>query len=220
MKRHILMVFTLIASYTVNAQLTIGLDGGLSVPASDYGASLPSSNSTINGYAKVGSCFDGYVGFKFIPLFGAMVQYGVNSNSNNVATLNSSTTTYSSGGNDRITEYLVGPFFSIKLVKIKIEAKLLGGLVSSNYPSITEGTSFNGVSASVINSFSTGNSFGYCAGAKIKYMVASMFGIGIGLDYVGSDANFKGTNSSNSQSTNYKMSEGVLQATLGLSLDI
>jgi hypothetical protein len=220
MKRHILIVCILIVSYAAKAQFTFGIDGGLSIPASDYGSSsVPTPNSSnINGYAKMGTCFDGYIGFKFIPFLGAMVQYGTNSNSNNISSSNTSSTTYSSSGNDKVTEYLIGPFFSIKLVKIKIEAKLLGGLVSSNYPSITESTS--GVSGSVINSFQTGNSFGYCAGAKIKYMVADVFGIGLGLDYVGSDPNFKGTNNLNSQSTNYKMTEGVLQATIGLSLDI
>jgi len=52
MKRHILTAIILIASYAANAQFTAGLDGGLSVPASDYGSkSLPSPNSTtINGY--------------------------------------------------------------------------------------------------------------------------------------------------------------------------
>lgn len=222
MKRNILAAFILIASYAANAQFTAGIDGGLSVPASDYGSkSLPSSNSTtINGYAKLGTCFDGYVGFKFIPLIGGMLQYGVNTNSNNVSTLNTSSTTYTSGGSDKITEYLIGPFLSIKLIKIKIEAKLLAGLVSSTYPSLTQSTTFNGVSGSVVNSFTTGNSFGYCAGAKIKYMTAKVFGIGLGLDYVGSDVNFKGTNSLNAESTNYKMSVGVLQATIGVSLDL
>jgi hypothetical protein len=225
MKRHILTAIILIASYAANAQFTAGLDGGLSVPASDYGSkSLPSPNSTtINGYAKLGTCFDGYVGFKFIPLIGGMLQYGVNTNSNNVSTLNTSNTTYTSGGSDKITEYLIGPFFSIKLIKIKIEAKLLAGLVSSNYPTLSSSsssTTFGGVTSSVENSFTTGNSFGYCAGAKIKYMMASVLGIGLGLDYVGSDVNFKGTNSLNGESTNYKMSVGVLQATLGVSLDL
>lgn len=222
MKRYILITVTLLASYTMHAQFTAGLDGGLSIPAGDYGSkSLPSPNSTtINGFAKMGTCFDGYVGFKFLPLIGGMFQYGVNSNSNNVSALNTSGTTYSSGGNDKITEYLIGPYFSIKLIKIKIEAKLLAGLVSSTYPSLTENTTFNGVSASVINSFTTGNSFGYCAGAKIKYMTAKILGIGLGLDYVGSDVSFKGTNSLSSQSTNYKMSVGVLQATLGVSIDL
>jgi hypothetical protein len=222
MKRHILTAVILIAAYAANAQFTAGLDGGLSVPASDYGSKgVPTPNNTsIDGYAKVGACFDGYVGFKFIPLIGAMFQYGVNTNSNNISSQNTSTTTYTSGGSNKITEYLIGPFFSIKLIKIKIEAKLLAGLVSNTYPSLTENTTFNGVSTSVVNSFTTGNSFGYCAGAKIKYMMASVLGIGLGLDYVGSDANFKGTNSLNSESTNYKMSVGVLQATLGLSLDL
>jgi hypothetical protein len=222
MKRYMLIAAALIASYNMNAQFTAGIDGGLSIPASDYGSkSLPSPNSTsIDGYAKVGTCFDGYVGFKFIPLIGGMFQYGVNTNSNNISSQNTSSTTYTTGGSNKITEYLIGPFFSIKLIKIKIEAKLLAGLVSNNYPTLTQNTTLYGVSESVTNSFTTGNSFGYCAGAKIKYMTAKILGVGLGLDYVGSDANFKGTNSLNSQSTNYKMSVGVLQATIGVSLDL
>jgi hypothetical protein len=151
-----------------------------------------------------------------------MAQYGINNNSYDVGKLNSSSITVTTSGGDKITEYLIGPYLSIKLANIKIEAKLLGGLVSNNYPTLTESTNFGGVSSSVINSFSNGNAFGYCAGAKIKFMVAPILGIGLGVDYVGSDVNFTGVSNVNSQtfSNSYKMSVGVFQATLGLSLDL
>ncbi len=97
-----------------------------------------------------------------------------------------------------------------------MEAKLLGGVVSSSYPTITESTSLNGVTNSVSNSFQTGNDFGFCAGAKIKFMVAPIVGIGLGVDYLASDVTFKGVGNSDT----YKMSEGVIQATLGVSIDL
>ncbi len=157
-----------------------------------------------------------------------MVQYGVNNNSFDVSKLNGSGgSTYSTSGGDKVTEYLIGPFVSFKLIKIKIEAKLLAGLVSGSYPTLSSSSTSGNVTSSVVNSFSTGNAFGYCAGAKIKYMVAGHIGIGLGIDYVGSDISYKGTTtveSSGSQTfsnpTNNKMNVGVLQATLGLSLDI
>lgn len=225
MKKYLIALSALFASYTMSAQFTFGIDGGLSIPSSDYGSSsanASSSGGTVNGYAKLGSCFDGYVGYKFIPILGVMAQYGMNNNSYDAGKLNSSGVTVTASGGDKISEYLIGPYLSIKLANIKIEAKLLGGLVSSNYPTLTENTNIGGVTSSVVNSFSTGNAFGYCAGAKIKFMVAPIVGIGLGVDYVGSDVNFTGVSNVNSQtfSNSYKMSVGVLQATLGLSVDL
>jgi hypothetical protein len=221
MKKYLIALSALFASYTMSAQFTIGIDGGLSIPSGDYGsssASASSSGGTINGYAKLGSCFDGYVGFKFIPVIGVMAQYGMNNNSYDVGKLNSSGVTVTTSGGDRITEYLIGPYLSIKLAKIKIEAKLLGGLVTNNYPTLT----FDNAAGSVKDAFQNGSGFGYCAGAKIKYMIAPIFGIGLGIDYVGSDVSFTGVSNVNSQtfSNSYKMSVGVFQATLGLSIDL
>jgi len=223
MKKYLIALSALLASYTMSAQFTFGVDGGISVPSSNYGASALSSSSTFNGSAKLGACYDGYVGFKFIPLLGAMVQYGANMNSINTSDWGNNA---SASGGATVTEYLIGPFLHIKILKLKIEAKLLGGLVSSNYPTISQSSSFNGITSSVVSSFSTGNAFGYCAGVKIKYMVASILGIGLGVDYVGSDVNFKGTSTtdagpySNTESTSGKMNIGILQATLGLSIDL
>lgn len=228
MKKYLVLISVVLISYMAKAQFTFGVDGGLSVPSSNYGstsASVSSYNSggSINGYAKVGSCYDAYAGFKFIPLIGVMAQYGVNNNAYDVAKLNSSGSSFTTSGGDKIASYLIGPYFSIKLANIKLEAKLLGGIVSSSYPTITGSTTFNGVSYSVVNSFSNGSNFGYCAGAKIKFMVAKIVGIGVGVDYLASDASFKGVSSTtyNSQTldNNYKMSVGIFQATLGASLD-
>lgn len=226
MKKYLVLLSVVLVSYTVKAQFTFGVDGGLSIPSSNYGSSnatVSSSGGTINGYAKIGSCFDGYVGFKFIPIIGVMAQYGVNNNAYDVAKLNNSggTSTVSVSGGDKIASYLIGPYLSIKLANIKLEAKLLGGIVSSNYPTITENTNGAGTYNSVVNSFNTGNDFGYCAGVKIKFMVAKIVGIGIGVDYLGTDASFTGVSTTNSQTidNSYKMSVGIFQATLGASLD-
>lgn len=224
MKKYLIALSALLISFTISAQFTFGIDGGLSIPSGNYGstaASTSTSGGTINGYAKIGTCFDAYAGFKFIPLLGLMAQYGMNDNSYDVAKLNSSNTTFSATGGDKINEYLIGPFLSIKLANIKIEAKLLGGLVSSSYPGLTSTSNYGNVTTSVYNSFSTGNSFGYCAGAKIKFMAAKILGIGLGVDYVGSNESFTGVSSANSQTitNSYKMSVGVFQTTLGVSLD-
>jgi len=225
MKKYILIAAAFVVSFTMNAQFTAGIDGGLSIPSNNYGSSsgsVSSSGGTVSGYAKIGTCFDGYVGFKFIPIIGVMAQYGMNNNSYDASKLNSNSVTVTTSGGDKITEYLIGPYLSIKLANIKIEAKLLGGLVSSNYPTLTENTNGGNVYSSVVNSFSTGNAFGYCAGVKIKFMAAKILGIGLGVDYVGSDESFTGVSNVNSQtvSNSYKMSVGVFQATLGLSIDL
>lgn len=245
MKKFILIVSVLTTSVIMNAQVnslpiignkfTFGIDGGLALPGSDYSATgslNSSSGSTIDGFAKMGYCYNAYAGFKFSKLIGAMVLYGANSNSFNTSDLSSGS---SASGGYTVSEYLIGPYMSITLVKIKIEVKLLGGMVSSNYPTISQNSTFNGITSSVVNSFSTGNAFGYCAGAKIKYMmIGGMLGIGVGLNYIGSDVSFKGTYTSEtssvnigsnmfgttSSSVNNKMSISILQPTIGLSLDI
>jgi hypothetical protein len=217
----------------IGNKFTFGIDGGLSVPARDFSSSslIPSSsNSNVDGSAKMGSCYDIYAGFKFLKHIGIMAQYGANNNSFNISGFNSTINgNYTSSGGYVVTGYLLGPYFSIKILKVKIEAKLLGGLVSSNYPTLSSGSTLNGVTSSVVTSFSTGNGFGYGAGAKIKYMmIGGMLGIGLGLDYLGSIIEFKGINNTESisnlptisNSYNAKMGIGIIQATLGLSLDI
>lgn len=222
MKKYLVLIPVVLISYTVKAQFTFGIDGGLSIPSGNYGstsASIYSSGGNINGYAKIGTCYDAFAGFKFLPLLGVMAQYGVNNNAYDVAKLNNSSSTFTVNGGDKIASYLIGPYLSIKLANIKLEAKLLGGIVSSNYPTITESTTFNGVSSSVVSSFSKGTNFGYCAGAKVKFMVTRIVGIGVGVDYLASDASFKGVSDPGSISNNYKMPVGIFQATLGASLD-
>lgn|GEM_PF-2815640 len=227
MKKYLVLISVVLISYTMKAQFTFGVDGGLSIPSSNYGSSAGTtynSGGTVSGYAKIGSCYDAFVGFKFIPIIGVMAQYGVNNNAYDVGKFNSSgSSTVTVSGGDKIASYLIGPYLSIKLANIKLEAKLLGGIVSSNYPTITESSTANGTYNSVVNSFSTGNNFGFCAGAKIKFMVARIVGIGLGVDYLASDASFKGVSNTNYNSqtveNNYKMSVGIFQATLGASLD-
>lgn len=56
-------------------------------------------------------------------------------------------------------------------------------------------------------------------------MIGGMLGIGLGLNYVGSDIDYKGISSEGgapnlSTSFDNKMNIGIFQATLGLSLDI
>lgn len=241
MKKYILIASIFVASLKMNAQvndiplignrITIGIDGGLALPGSDYGSSnaAPSpSNSNMDGYAKSGYCWDFYAGLKISKFFGVMGQYGMNMNSYNTSGLSNEFGTATTSGGYTISEYLAGPYLSITAVKIKIEIKLLAGLVSGNYPSST--FTYNGImntyGQTLVNSFRTGNGFGYCLGAKIKYMmIGGVLGIGIGLNYVGSDINYKGISTYDnlpSQSTSYNSSMliSIIQPTLGLSIDI
>src|SRR5579863_283870 len=97
MKKYLVLLSVVLLSVTGKAQFTFGLDGGLSVPGRNYGsspdASVSNSGGNISGYAKVGSCFDAYAGFKFLPIIGVMAQYGVNNNSFDVGKLNNSSET-------------------------------------------------------------------------------------------------------------------------------
>lgn len=240
MKKFILIISALFAAFAINAQVnnlpiignkfTFGIDGGLALPASQFGSSgaLDPSAGSIAGNAKTGFCYDVYAGFKFSKIIGIMALFGMNTNSYNASGLTNQFGSATVSGAYNVSEYLVGPYLSITLIKIKIEAKLLAGMVSGNYPTST--FNYNGLmntyGESVVTAFQNGSAFGYCVGAKIKYMmIGGMLGIGFGLNYVGSDLNYKGTNSevgapALSTSFDNKMNVGVFQPTLGLSLDI
>ncbi len=231
MKKCVLITAILLVALATNAQVndipiignkfTFGVDAGLSLPSSDYGtanAGISNTENALTGSAKSGFYYDLYGGFKFSKLFGVMVQYGGNSNSFNTSNLGSSS---SASGGYTVAEYLVGPYLSITLVKIKIEAKLLGGMVTSNYPTL----SFSSYGTSVVDAFQNGSGFGYCAGAKVKYMLlGGALGIGVGLNYVSSDVKYSGwTETVNGKETSngpVKMNIGLVQPTVGLSLDI
>ncbi len=153
-----------------------------------------------------------------------MAQYGRNSNSYNTSNLTSGS---SASGGYTSAEYLIGPFISFKIAKIKIEAKLLGGMLTSNYPTLT----IQNYGYSTIDAFENGKGFGYCAGAKVKYMLFDgLLGVGIGFNYVSSDITYSnwtqtysGTYPLGFQPTlngSTKMSLGLVQLTAGLSLDI
>jgi len=235
MKKYIFIAAVLLTALAANAQVnsipiignrfTFGIDAGLSLPSSDYATAnsgVANTENALSGSAKTGFYYDIYGGFKFSKFIGIMVQYGANSNSFNTSNLGSGS---SASGGYTVAEYLVGPYLSITLVKIKIEAKLLGGMVTSNYPTLT----IDNASGSVVDAFQNGSGFGYCAGVKIKYMMlGGMLGIGVGLNYVSSDVSYSGWTSTvsgggttQSQSEGkVKMNIGLVQPTLGLSLDI
>lgn len=244
MRKSILIVFAVVTSYIANAQVndlpvignkfTFGLDAGLALPGSDYGATSASpdnnSGNGIDGYAKSGTCLDAYAGIRFGKVIGIMAQYGINKNSYNASALNNEAGTASASGGYTIGEYLAGPYLTMTLVKVKIEAKLLAGLVSANYPNTT--FTYNGFlntyGQSVVSAYQSGNGFGYCAGIKVKYiLMEGLLNIGIGVNYVGSDISYKGVSTLESgnvpiQSTviSNKMAISIIQPTIGVSLDI
>jgi hypothetical protein len=194
MKTYILIAFTLIASLAMNAQndvpiignrVTFGVDGGLSSPGSDFATAysgLTTNQNNLSGSAQNGYYMDIYGGVRLIGALGVMVQYGVNNNSFNSSNLSSGS---SASGGYTTAEYLAGPYLSFPLGEFKLELKLLGGDVTNNYPTISTTTYGN----SVVDAFKNGSGFGYCAGAKLKYMLGAL-GIGVGLNYVSSDVSY------------------------------
>jgi len=237
MRKCILIASILIMGFGAKAQVndiplignkfTFGINAGLSLPigdfAADYAPTHYGSTGTLNGAANAGFHYDIYGGFKYSKLIGIMFQYGANNNSIN----NSGITTdpggvASSSGGYTSMEYLGGFYISIKFIKIKIEAKFLGGLVSCNYPTLT----VKEYGLSIIEAFQNGSGFGYCGGLKIKYMmIGELLGVGLGVNYMGSAVKYPGWTDDivglqTLSNSSVKMSIGILQATLGLSLDI
>lgn len=232
MKKYILTASIIVLSLMVQAQandipvignlFTFGIDGGLSMPSGDFStvnSGITNTENGINGSAKTGYYYDLYAGFKFSRLIGIMAEYGGNVNSYNTSNLGSGS---SESGGYTVAEYLVGPYLCISLVKIKIEAKALAGMLTSNYPTL----SFDSYGNSVVDAFQNGSGFGYCLGAKVKYMlIGGMLGVGVGLNYVSSDIKYDGwtetmPNGSTTSNGSIKMKIGLVQPTIGLSLDI
>ena len=214
-----LVLVFLIAVFTANAQVnrtpvigdrvTIGVDGGVILPSSQFTASnfaTISNTSKIGAYPIDGYHYDAYLGVKFSHVFGIMAQYGEN-------------TGFVSA------EYFAGPYLSVKVLKIRLEAKVLAGLITSNYATFSTNTG----TGYILDAYQNGSGFGYCAGAKIKYtLFGGVLGIGAGLNYLSSDIKYAGwTQTISSENVtqalsngSVKMSSGLVQATIGLSIDI
>lgn len=255
MKKQILLAFAVLAAFTVEAgnlnvtyggggsdkKMTIGVSIGAGIPMgawskknSDTAASVQNDSTHIqNGFAKTGFHFDVTAGYLFGSSFGAMVYIGGNMNSfdaTTYATVNDikSPETVSSKSY-YVGQYLVGPYGAFGSGKLKINARVLVGLVTVNRPTMTFTQPFLGQTETYQRSGKGSSSFGYQIGAGIVYGINDNMGLTINLAYTGTTANYTGyteTESGPMSGTNtnttlkQSMSLGLLTATVGLAFNL
>jgi Outer membrane protein beta-barrel domain len=206
----------------------------------------PHSTDTthIAGYAKGGFHFNVYATYMFSEEVGAMISVGGSMNSYDITTLNSNfaaefTTggytgalpAFTSSGGYFIGQYLIGPYISIPVGggKLKVEIKGLVGLTAANYPTLSYNYSALGITESESVTVKSYSGFGYNVGAGLEYMMSDMLGLHFNICYGGTSVSYpgytvtatEGTLSVNqTHSTDLAMSLGLIQVTVGASIEL
>jgi hypothetical protein len=249
-----------ISSYTYSQdtlrkgnKLSIGLNIGANFPQDAYSSKdsskLPVVNGAndISGYAKIGFHFRAYFNYMFTHYLGAMASVGGNLNSMDISTLNIQTDaeysahgftgippSFSNSGSYYIGEYLIGPYLKIPTgnKNFSIECKLLLGLVTANYPTLTYAYNYMGTIATQTESFKNGSGFGYNIGGGLKYSIdKGLIGLHLGIGYTSASITYSSYTLSYSSGgisippvtyiSSLSMSWlGIIQCTLGGSLEL
>lgn len=190
-----------INTHTGDKKYSIDVNIGAGIPMGDYGNTsqvpLPANDTGhVNGLALTGFHFNFTASYLFSQFFGGTLMIGGTSNSfDNTAwqTLRDESVpgiTTSVNGNFYIGQCLIGPFASIPASnKVKIEFRALLGLVTANYPLITQTYPYYyyGASVTEIKSIKSSDGFGYYFGARLNYKVTDNIGLDFTIGYTGSD---------------------------------
>jgi hypothetical protein len=256
MKKHILLAVAVCSAFILKAgdkdllshggggdsKLTIGLSVGAALPMSAYGAKATDTASSTqndsthvqNGFASTGFHFDVTASYMFADHIGGQVMIGGNMNSFDVATYKTVNNIKSpetfTANNYYIGQYLVGPVLSFG-DKLKLNIRVLVGLVTSNATVITETNGQSGgAEASFTRTGNPGSGFGYNFGAGIKYNFNDKMGLLVNVDYLGStlsytgygqSSTFFGTTSSTTNTTlKQTMALGMVNASVGIAFNL
>jgi hypothetical protein len=260
MKKSILVITAVMAAFTLKAgdlnttmsggndsKFSIGVSVGAAIPMGAYGSKNTDTTTAVrmdsthrqNGYASTGFHFDVTAGYLFSSNIGAMVLIGGNMNSFDASTYQTVNDVKSSGGvtvtysakSYYVGQYLVGPFVSLPAGdKLKIDIRVLFGLVTANTPTETETESAGSASQTYTSSGNGGSGFGYHFGAGIKYNFNDKMGLTFNLAYTGASISYTGYTETGSGSlgnstftnTTLKstMSTSLLTATVGIAFNL
>jgi len=230
-------------------RLAFGYNYGESFPQSDFGktnqSKLPMSRlikqdtTKLSGYAQKGFHYDIYATYRLIPHLSIMAAVYGDQNSYDINTLNSqyislyppNTVAVVTGDNYYITQYLIGPYISIPIIKrLSTEIKVLGGLTTANYPSLT----YVGLLQDLLYSIPATSGLGYNVGIGFKYMAVKtrevQLGLHLNVDYAGSTITYPSYSvtaytpadvyiSSATYNVPKTMSLSIFQFTYGISLE-
>lgn len=218
-------------------------DFSSTTPSKEPVVASPSTDTThIAGYAKGGFHFNVYAAYMFSPVVGGMISIGGSMNGYDIATLDENVVTASGGGASSapvvtasgsyyVGEYLIGPYILIPTPgKLKIEFKALFGLTSMNYPTLSYSESAGGFTASGNITVKSASGFGYNIGAGIEYLVTDQIGLHFDIAYGGTTASYPSITQTASetgfptttktQNTAMTMSVGMIQPTVGVSINL
>lgn len=248
MKKKILLALAIATAFTLKAgnlnvqsskgddkKVVLGVSVGAGIPLAAYGKAdtLAENDSTHrNGWAKTGFHFDVTAGYLFAGSIGGMIYIGGNMNSFDATSyktingFNSSATV--TAKSYYLGQYLIGPFLALPAGdKLKINLRLLVGLVTANTPTITVGENNNVTST---YSGKGGSGFGYQFGAGIQYNFSESLGMMVNIGYTGSSISYTGYTQSQTNpalswtytNTTLKqtMSMGLITATIGLAINL
>lgn len=189
-------------------KISLSVNVGAAMPLGAWGSKKTDTTQAVandsthieNGYAKTGFHFDITAGYLFTNNVGGMILIGGNMNKVDVSTYESVNNIKSP---DKVTyksyyvgEYLIGPFLAIPAGdKLKINIRVMGGLVTANTPAETDSysTSDNYGTISVTDKATgkSGSGFGYQAAAGVQYNLNDNLGLNLNLGYTGSSVAYK-----------------------------
>jgi hypothetical protein len=233
-----------------NKKFSLGYDYGNSFPMGSFAKATQSTfpksglvgqdTTKLNGYGQKGDHFDLYATYKFLRNFGVTLDLYEDQDNYDINTLyyqyisyfRPNTVAVSTGDDYYIIQYLIGPYVNIHIYKnLGIEFKILAGPTTSNYPSLI----YFGLVTDLLYTIHEGSGLGYNFGGGIRYTVVKTGIFGLELHF---NVNYAGANitypyysitaytpsyvylSSSTYNTPKTMSMNMIQATLGVSIEL
>lgn len=180
----------------------IGLNGGLSMPMGEFGASDMDGKS---GYAMTGTAFDLHGAYMVSEKFGITAVLRFQSHKVDVDELASQNRELQTAAGEEVLSvnvaaenwktncYMIGGYTQLPLgdgEKLHFTGRILFGLMSAKYPEMTVSVLTDTGLDADLHAESTGSGFAFGLGAGLKYNLSERFFLGANLDYTSSQPKF------------------------------
>ncbi|HTB06580.1 MAG TPA: hypothetical protein VK806_06455 [Bacteroidia bacterium] len=229
--------FTSSSSGGTTKKLTFSISAGIAMPLGAFGNKGNDTNSSDqkdtthynHGYAITGFHADLTISYLITDKIGVTALAGLNALSFDAATYKTvngvpSTETLTAT-NYSTWQFLVGPYLELPASdKLKVDIRLLGGMVTNTFPTITQSGSttvpfFGTQTYSSVYSRKSGSGFGYSISAGARYNLTDAIGISLNVAYTGSSIAYTGyTQVTNYNSNSSTYNDTTLKTTLSLSI--
>lgn len=144
----------------------------------------------LQGFAKSGIHFNLTASYLFPGGYGIMFMLGKNSNAFDITSFSKAVgVPFGTSESYSTQEYLIGPFISFsEWSKFEFEANAMIGLVTANYPMISQAIA----DTMKTIAFNAGRNFGFSLGGQAKYNITNKIGVSIGVSYTQSKMIYRG----------------------------